>query len=376
MSRQPYTLDRIFRFLITLVIGAGLVWLVDYVAAVLLPFAVAVLLAYLLDPLVTRVQRWAPHRLAAVVLTLIAIGLLVALVGGLMAPLVADEFESAVRLILDGLKDGSPLRRRFAEIFSPELIAALGDWLHDKDVQQFLRHNSQLQDMAVTVLRRAVPQIWGLVSGAMAIVGLLMQGLLVVVYLVFLLVDFRLFESTWKDYLPPKSREAVTTFLHEFNLAMSRYFRAQFWVAMLVGVIFAIGFSIVGIKLAILLGLFIGALNMVPYLQLVGAAPAVLMTMLTAADGGGSFWWLLAGVAGVFLVAQLLQDVVIAPRIMGAAMGLRPVLILFSVFFWGKLLGFLGLLLAIPLTCLGLAYYQRLLSVESLTPQAATTSES
>jgi predicted PurR-regulated permease PerM len=103
----------------------------------------------------------------------------------------------------------------------------------------------------------------------------------------------------------------------------------------------------------------------VPYLQLVGVVPAVILAVVTAVEQGSPVQGYLIGVGVVFLVAQILQDVVITPRIMGEATGLRPVVILFCVFFWGKLLGFLGVLLAIPLTCLGLAHYRRLLKAQA-----------
>ena len=110
-----------------------------------------------------------------------------------------------------------------------------------------------------------------------------------------------------------------------------------------------------GLRMAILLGLFIGALNMVPYLQVVGVVPAVMLAGITALEQNSSFLGYLIGVAVVFVVTQVLQDALITPRVMGRTTGLRPVIILFCVLFWGKLLGFLGVLLAIPLTCLGLA---------------------
>ena len=214
-----------------------------------------------------------------------------------------------------------------------------------------------------------VPGLWG-TSGAFSIVGLLIQGVLVFVYLVFMLVDFRKFQESWQEFLPPQWRTGIVDFLSEFNDAMSVYFRGQFLVASTVGVVFAIGFSIVGIKMAILLGLMIGLLNMVPYLQLVGVVPALILAVVTAVEQGSPVQGYLIGVAIVFVVAQILQDVVITPRIMGEATGLRPVVILFVCSFGGSCWGFWELL-AIPLTCLGLAHYRRLLKAQA----ADTTAE-
>ncbi len=212
------------------------------------------------------------------------------------------------------------------------------------------------------MVKKVVPQVWGLVSGGFALLGILIQLVLVLVYLIFVLIDFRKFEATWQSYIPPRVREGVVRFLHDFNDAMAKYFRGQFVVAATVGILMAIGFSIVGVKMAILLGLAIGAMNMVPYLQLAGAVPAYGLAVLSALEKDGSMAWYLIGVTLVFVVVQVIQDVLITPRVMGQVTGLRPVIILFAVFLWGKLLGFLGVLLAIPLTCIGLAYYRRLLA--------------
>jgi predicted PurR-regulated permease PerM len=140
---------------------------------------------------------------------------------------------------------------------------------------------------------------------------------------------------------------------------MRRYFRGQFIVALCVGILFSIGFSLIGLPMAVPFGLFIGALNMVPYLQIVGLVPAALLALVRSIDTGGSVMFSIVLVLLVFGVVQLLQDAVIVPRVMGKATGLRPVSILLGVFIWGKLLGFIGLILAIPLTCLGIAYYRR-----------------
>ena len=107
------------------------------------------------------------------------------------------------------------------------------------------------------------------------------------------------------------------------------------------------------------LGLFVGLLNMVPYLQTIGLVPGLLLALVRSVEQDSSFAVSILLVLLVFAVAQLIQDTLLTPRIMGRATGLRPVAILLGVFIWGKLLGFLGLLLAIPLTCLGIAYYER-----------------
>jgi len=140
---------------------------------------------------------------------------------------------------------------------------------------------------------------------------------------------------------------------------MSRYFRAQFMIAAAMGVLYAIGFSIIGLRMGVVLGLLVGLLNMVPYLQAVGFVPALLLAVFRAVEGGSSLILSVFWVIVVFVLAQAVQEVILVPRIMGRQTGLRPVVLMLSVFVWGKLLGFLGLLLAIPLTCVGIAVYRR-----------------
>jgi predicted PurR-regulated permease PerM len=113
--------------------------------------------------------------------------------------------------------------------------------------------------------------------------------------------------------------------------------------------------------LGILLGLFIGLLNMVPYLQIIGLIPAFLLALIHALEMGGDFWMILSLTGLVFAVVQIIQDAILVPKIMGRVTGLSPAMILLSLSIWGKLLGVFGLLIALPMTCLLLAYYRRFL---------------
>ena len=140
---------------------------------------------------------------------------------------------------------------------------------------------------------------------------------------------------------------------------MNRYFRGQAFVALCVGILFSIGFLIIDFPLAIGLGLFIGALNMVPYLQIIGFVPTIILAILKASDTGGNFWIIIASAMAVFIVVQAIQDGFIVPRVMGKITGLNPAIILLSLSIWGSLMGMLGMIIALPLTTLMLSYYQR-----------------
>ena len=140
---------------------------------------------------------------------------------------------------------------------------------------------------------------------------------------------------------------------------MNKYFRGQGLVAFCVGVLFSIGFLIIDFPMAIGLGMFIGLLNMVPYLQLVGFIPTILLAVVKAADTGENFWIILLGALIVFAVVQVIQDTILTPRIMGKVMGLNSAIILLSLSIWGALLGILGMIIALPMTTLLITYYQR-----------------
>jgi predicted PurR-regulated permease PerM len=132
----------------------------------------------------------------------------------------------------------------------------------------------------------------------------------------------------------------------------------------------------VGLPLGILLGLFVGLLNMVPYLQIIGLIPAALLALVHAIHAGVNIWLVLGLTGLVFVVVQIIQDVILVPRIMGKVTGLNPAMMMLSLSIWGKLLGLLGMIIALPVTCLLLVYYRRLIhSTPSLSnsnkPQAS-----
>ena len=154
---------------------------------------------------------------------------------------------------------------------------------------------------------------------------------------------------------------------------MSNYFRGQAAVAAICGVLFAIGFALIGLPLGILLGLFIGLLNMVPYLQLIGLIPAGLLAIMHAVQSGINVWMVLGLTGLVFGVVQIIQDAVLVPKIMGKVTGLNPAMMMLSLSIWGKLLGLLGMIIALPVTYMLLVYYRRLIHSA---PSMANSSES
>ena len=363
LDNKPYTLDRIVRIGIAAGLLWGLIWFLGYLSEVLIPFAVALLLAYLINPLVLLVQRKVPNRVFAVFISLFAVLAFVAILAWLLIPMIVADIANMGRILTDFVND-SDLAEQAAQRLPPHIWEAIKDFMASNDVRNFFRTDN-FWKISESIARKVLPGAWGLLTGTasfiMGLVGLAVIGL----YLIFLLLDYEKVKQGWKDMLPPAYQEATMAFVSDFQLAMNRYFRAQAEVASIVGIMFTVGFWLIDLPMGILLGLLIGILNMVPYLQIIGLIPAFLLALVHAVETGSSFWVTLGLTGSVFVVVQTIQDTVLVPKIMGRVTGFSPAIILLSLSIWGKLLGFFGLIIALPMTCLLLAYYRRFLTHQS-----------
>lgn len=370
LDNRPYSFDRVIR----MALGAGLIWglitVLGYLSDVLIPFAVALLLAYILNPLVVWLERFVRMRSVAIGLTLLLFVTVIIVASWIVIPLVTREITHMGRLLSE-LVTNSRLAAAAAARLPPDVWQTMREYFAMPEVQNFFRTDSFLA-MAQGVLRKALPGIMGIISGTYSLVMALVVPGIILLYLIFLLMDFHKVRLVWKELIPPQYRSGVVMFVEEFDQAMNRYFRGQMTIAGILAVIFSTGFYLVGLPLGILLGLFVGLLNLVPYLQLLGVIPAVLLGAIHALETGQSFWIVMGMTGLVFLVAQIIQDAVLIPRIMGKALGLSPAVMLLSLSIWGKLLGMLGLLIALPMTCLVLAYYRRLILAETPAEPAET----
>lgn len=356
---RSFTFDRVVQLALFAGLAWGLVLLLDYLSDVLLPFVTGLVVAYFLDPVTNRVQHVIKQRVLAALFTLVSITLAVSLVVWFMVPMVGNELADMGRTV-SKMASNTELAQAAKEHLPENVWEEVNEILKRDDVKRYLTSDGAVQ-MAKDTAKKLLPGVWGVLSGAANVLTFITGLLVIMLYVVFLLIDYHNMAARWRDYLPPSMRDDVSGFVEEFIQATNRYFRSQALVACCVAVLFAIGFSIIGLPLAILMGIFIGLLNMVPYLQIVGTIPCLLLAGLKALEQGDNFLGALGLVLLVFGVVQLIQETVLVSRFQGEAMGLSPAIILLSISVWGKLLGFLGLILALPLTCLGLTYYRRYL---------------
>ena len=150
--------------------------------------------------------------------------------------------------------------------------------------------------------------------------------------------------------------------LNDLNLGMKSYFRGQALVAFIVGIMFCIGFKIIDLPLAIVFGLFIGILNLVPYLQLIAVFPALFLSIISSLENNENIFISISITLLIFIIVQIIQEIILIPKIMNKVTGLNPAIIILSLSIWGKLLGITGLIIALPLTTLFISYYKRFIN--------------
>ena len=347
--RQPYTFDRVVRILFSVCTIVAVLFLLNVLKGVLLPFLVACLIAYMLEPVVRWNQRWTHirSRFLPVMLTLLELCALIAAFCVLFIPYLISETTNMADMI-----------RKYAatQIHIPFM---------SESIHQFIRENINWeminrflsQEEWISLIKGAVTSSWSFVSSGLAFVLGVLSWLIVILYVIFIMVDYERLMLSFKQLVPQSHRHRVFHIFNDIKHAMNRYFRGQFCIAFLVGILFSIGFLIIGLPMGVVLGLFIGMLNMVPYLQLVSLPITALLCIVSSVSGGVDFWVIFWESMAVYAVVQCIQDLFLTPKIMGKAMGLNPAIILLSLSIWGCLLGFMGLIIALPLTTLILSYY-------------------
>lgn len=351
-KRQEITFDRFIRIMAWIAGILAAFFLLNKLSSVLLPFFIAWLIAYLIYPIVKFFQYRLRigNRLAAIFITLLLISTLLGLAAYFLVPPLLVEFVKVKELMVLYLIGGAES--------SSKVPTTITDFIQQNvDLNSLIKLLSQ--DNFTQLLKSALPKLWVILSESVSLIFNLFALFIIGLYVVFILLDYESLASGWISLLPKKYRPATLGLVHDIQYGMNRYFRGQALIAALVGIMFSIGFLIIDFPLAIGLGLFLGALNMVPYLQLLGFIPTILLALLKAANTGQNFWIIMGLALIVFAVVQVIQDGFLTPRIMGKITGLNPAIILLSLSIWGSLLGILGMIIALPTTTLLLSYYQR-----------------
>ena len=350
-QRKSITFDSFVRGFIAIVVVVGIVMLLGRLSSVLLPFFLAWLVAYLLFPLVKFFQYKCrmKYRILGILSAFLVVGLVLSGLFVLMVPPMVEESLRVKDLLIAYISNSETMSN------IPSLVE---DFIHEhvtaEEVKALVTQSGFMES-----IKEAVPKVWDILTQSITLVSSLFSITMVVLYTLFILLDYEEINRGWPLLLPQRYRSFAMQLVGDVEEGMNKYFRGQGLVAFCVGVLFSIGFLIIDFPMAIGLGMFIGLLNMVPYLQLIGFIPAILLAVVKAADTGESFWLIMLGVLIVFAVVQLIQDTLLTPRIMGKVMGLNSAIILLSLSIWGSLLGMLGMIIALPMTTLLITYYQK-----------------
>lgn len=350
--KQEINFDRFVRGLLLLLGIVALYFVLRYLSPVLMPFFVAWVAAYMLYPIVRFLQYRCRlrSRILCIFLTLVLVGGAVTAVSYLIVPPFVEEVghvkEVATRFISG--------KSNYKGVVPEQVEAFVRENLSQEKIEKLLREKDVQQ-----ALKNVFGQVWDAVWDAAGIIIDIMASLIGVLYFFFLLMDYEKYSEGWIRYIPRRRRPMAQMLLSDISHGMSGYFRGQALVALSNCVMFSVGFLIIGFPMPIALGLFIGLISFVPYVQVVGILPATILALLRAADTGQNFWLLIGGVILVYIVVQILQDTVVTPLVMGNITGLSPAIILLSLTVWGYMLGIIGLIIALPLTTLMISYYKR-----------------
>ena len=353
MSKE-ITFDKFIRWagIVTLVIAV--LYITNYLSEVLLPFFIAWFFAYLLYPAVKFIENKLHVKVRAISI-LLAMGAAIAIVGGviwLIIPPMIDQFD----------KLGEVLTRWVHQTtHTNNLTMLIKEWLQDNQttIERFLK-SKDFSD----ALKTTMPKVFSVVSQTATVLMSIVASMITLLYMFFILLDYETLTANWVRIFPKKNRPFWSALMKDVERELNNYIRGQGMVALCMGIMFCIGFTIIGFPMAIGLGILIGIMDLVPYLHTFALIPTAFLAMLKAADTGQNFWVVFGLAVLVFCVVQVITDMVVTPKIMGKAMGLNPAILLLSLSIWGALLGFLGLIVALPLTTLLIAYWQRYVTRE------------
>lgn len=347
--KDPFTLDHVVRGLLFLTVIAVLVMAFRYLSPMLVPFLLAWALAWLLAPMVDFIDHKLhfPGRMISIITTLVVVTVCVVGIFSVTAPIFIEGFTQLKQGILDFITGKTTVDLPYW------LQRYLDDYIGSLELDKLLK-----QENVVGALKNTLPQVWKMVLSTYNVFVGLFSLFFAVLYFIFILKDYDKFSTGWISFVPRTKRAFFQRLTHDVAVGMRGYFRGQGLVALSNCVMFTLGFWLIGLKMWLGMGLFVGCISFIPYVQVAGFIPAAVLALLEMAEGGRPFWLVMLLVLIVYGVVQVIQDAIITPRVMGKIMGLSPAIILLALSVWGYMGGLVGLIVGLPLTTILVAYYK------------------
>ncbi len=357
-----WNIDRIMKLIIGLGIATVLVLLLSYLRDALLPFFAACFISYMLQPLVELNRRWL-HEKGRTISSLLTVLEVMAVVVGivyLFLPHVVNELDDLGHILHDIDTGKRPLPPEFAG-----LIDYIQTHFNPVDLK------STLSNMHIDAL---ISKGTSLLGQSLSVIAEILGWAMMLIYVIFILIDYPQITRGFKMIVPYRYREGAMSVVRDVQDSMNHYFRGQGLVALCAMVFYCIGFSIIGLPLAIPMGILVGVLYMIPYFQYVTIIPVAIICLIYSFGGADTFTALFGKSLLVYLISQSICDYIITPHIMGKEMGLNPAIILLSLSVWGSLLGIIGMIIALPVSSILMSYYERYISNRGKDTQPAETS--
>lgn len=350
-DKNVFTLDRTVRLIISVAVVICLYLLTRRLSGVLLPFIIAWFIAYMLNPLVNFLQTKArlKSRILSIISALLIVVISIAIIIAILAVPVRHQ-TAEMAIIVNNYMNGIDAK----SILPDEWQDIVRNWLAKVDIKELVA-GFDFNSLA----EKSSSFIGSIVGTSINVVEGFFAAFIVLLYLIFILLDFDSLAKGFSDSIPQQYRDIVNGVLTDLSTGMSKYFRGQAVIASCVGVLFAIGFSIMGLPLGIVVGLLIGLFNMVPYLQTIGIPICMVLGLMQSAATGTSYWIILLEIAAIFIIVQAIQDLLLTPKIMGSTLGMKPAVMLLALSIWGSLLGVAGMIIALPLTTVIMSTYKR-----------------
>ena len=233
-------------------------------------------------------------------------------------------------------------------------------------IQEYLpqiRHYLNSADFTATI-KNSIPKLFSFLGQTASIVISIIASFITLLYLFFILLDYERLVKNFIRIFPKGQRPFWTDLMQDVEVELNNYIRGQGLVGLTMGILFCIGFTIIDFPIAIGMGILIGVLTLIPYMHALAFIPMIFLSLIKAVDTGQNFWVVFGTATLVFAIIQLICDLIVTPKIMGKAMNLNPAILLLSLSVWGSLLGFIGLIIALPLTTLIIAYWKRYVTKE------------
>ncbi|MEM9071278.1 MAG: AI-2E family transporter [Myxococcota bacterium] len=304
--------------------------------SVLTPIFFAFLIAYMLDPVVDRLETWKLPRAAAITLLLVV-------VGGVFFVFLLLVLPGVVRDVADVAKELPAAARRAIESWEP-ILESYGIPVPHSFSEMLEQFSAGTEDMARDAITPAAAALRGVVGGTASALSAAVGLLMIPVFSFYLLYDFDRMVAAIGDLIPRDYRAWTGEVATEVDEVLGQWIRGQLLVMFVLAVLYAVGYSLVGIRLAIPIGIVAGLLSFIPYVG--GGLALALAVGMCAFDFQG--WGQLGGVVVVYGIVQTLEGFVITPKIVGDKVGLSAVWVLFALMVAGEVLGFMGVLLAVP----------------------------